>query len=63
MTYKILMHVVVESRSDQDAMQVAKKLEKLLKEPMVRMAIRDEGIQLAHGDGRPVVYAPTREVA
>lgn len=63
MRHKILMHIVVDTRDDQHALDVAKKLEKLLKEPMVRMAIKDEGIQLAHGDGRPVVYSPTREVA
>lgn len=61
MKYRIPMHVVVEARSDQEAHEVAKKLDKLLKEPMVRMAIRDEGIALAYGDGRPVVYAPARE--
>jgi len=61
--YKILMHVVVEARGDQDALEVAKKLEKLLKEPMVRMAIKDEGIRLAHGDGRPLVYHPQRDTA
>ncbi len=63
MKYRILMHVVIEARGDQDALAVAKKLEKLLKEPMVRMAIRDKGIVLAYEDGRPVVYSPTREVA
>jgi hypothetical protein len=57
------MHVVIEARGDHEALQVAKKLEKLLKEPMVRMAIRDEGIQLAYDDGRPVVYSPAREGA
>jgi hypothetical protein len=61
--YKILMHVIIEARDDRDAAAVAKTLDKLLKTPLVRMAIDGEGIRLAHGDGRPVVYSPTREVA
>ena len=63
MRYRIHMHVVIEARSDLDANAVAKKLEALLKTPMVRFAIKDEGIQLAGGDGQPVVYSPQREVA
>lgn len=61
MTYKILMHVVVEARGDQEANEVAIKLDKLLKTAAVRMAIRDEGIRLAHGDGKPMVYRPQRD--
>lgn len=68
MRYKLLMHFVIEARDDREAAEVAKKLdEKLLKSALVRMAIQSEGIQLARGrtpeeaDGRPVVYAPTRE--
>jgi hypothetical protein len=61
MRYKLLMHFVIEARDDRDAGEVAKKLDKLLKTPLVRMAIDGEGVRLAHGDGRPVVYAPTRE--
>lgn len=55
------MHMIVETYDDRDAADIAKKLDKLLKTPMVRMAIDSEGIRLAYGDGRPVVYAPTRE--
>jgi len=62
MKYRILMHVVVEARDDRDAAEVAIKLDKLFKTPMVRMGIQSDGIQLAYGDGRPVVYAPKREV-
>ena len=61
MKHKILMHFVVETRDDRDAAEIARKLDKLLKTPLVRMAIEGEGIRLAHGDGKPVVYAPTRE--
>jgi hypothetical protein len=62
MRHKILMHFVVETRDDRDASEIAMKLDKLLKTPLVRMAIHNEGIRLAYGDGKPVVYAPTREL-
>jgi hypothetical protein len=67
MRHKIMLHIVVETRSDRDASEIAKKLDGLLKTSLVRMAIQNEGIQLAPGDatnpepGRPVVYAPQRE--
>jgi hypothetical protein len=61
MRHKILMHMIVETRDDRDAAEIAKKLDKLLKTPIVRMAIDGEGIRLAYGDGRPVVYTPQRE--
>lgn len=61
MRHKIMMHVVVETKDDRDASEIAKKLDKLIKSPLVRMAIQGEGVQLAHGDGKPVVYAPQRE--
>lgn len=60
--YRQLVHFIIEARDDREAAEVAKKLDKLLKGPIARMAITGEGIQLAHGDGRPVVYAPKREV-
>jgi hypothetical protein len=60
--YRMLMHFVVEARDDREANEVAIKLDKLLKTAMVRMAISDEGIRLADGDGKPVVYAPQPEV-
>jgi hypothetical protein len=55
------MHFVIVARDDREAAEVAKKLDKLLKTSLVRMAIESEGVRLAYGDGRPVVYAPTRE--
>ncbi len=61
MRHRILVHFVVETRDDRDAAGIAKKLNELLKSSLVRMAIQSEGIQLAHGDGRPVVYTPTRD--
>jgi hypothetical protein len=62
MKYRILMHFVIEARDLNEAAGTAKKLDGLLKTPLVRMAIQDEGIRLAHGDGRPVVYAPTPDI-
>lgn len=61
MRYRQLVHFIVEARDDRDAAEVAKKLDRLLKTPLVRMAIEGEGVKLAHGDGRPVVYAPKPE--
>jgi hypothetical protein len=63
MKYKQLVHFIIDARDDREAADVAKKLDGLLKTPLVRMAIQTEGIRLADGDGRPVVYAPTREGA
>jgi hypothetical protein len=62
-SYRILAHLVVEARDDREAAAVAKKIEGLLKTAMFRMAVAGEGVQLAGGDGRPVVYQPQREVA
>lgn len=61
MRYKQLMHFVIEAHDDNAAAEIAKKLGSLLKAPLVRMAIQGEGVHLAYGDGRPVVYAPQRE--
>ena len=61
MKHKISMCIIVETRDDRDAAEIAKKLQGLLKTSLVRMAIQSEGIRLAHEDGRPVVYAPQRE--
>lgn len=61
MQYRLLAHFVIEARGPDDAAAVAKKLLSLLKSPMVRLAISSEGIRLAGGDGRPVVYAPKPE--
>jgi hypothetical protein len=61
MRYRVLAHFVIEARDDAHAVELAKKFEALLKHPMVRMAIDSEGIRLAEGNGRPVVYSPQRE--
>ena len=61
MQYRLLSHLIIETRSREEAVAVAKKLHELLKSPMVRMAIQSEGIRLANGDGRPVVYDPQPE--
>jgi len=56
-SHRILLHVDVNARTDQEAVEWAKKLEALLKDPFVRTTIQGQGIQLT---GQPVVYAPTR---
>ena len=63
MKFRIPMHVVIEARDERDAIAQAKKIEGLLKQPLVRMSIASEGVQLAGGDGRPVVYSPQRDGA
>jgi hypothetical protein len=57
------MSVAVDARGDLQAHEYAKKLDELLKSPMVRMAVEGAGIQLSDGDGAPVVHLPQREVA
>jgi hypothetical protein len=61
MKHRIMMHFIVETRDDRDAAEIAKKLSGLLKTSLVRLAIQGEGIKLADGDGKPIVYAPQRE--
>jgi len=61
--YRMLMHFVIETRDEREANEAAVKLGKLLKTAVVRMAIGSEGIRLADGDGKPVVYAPQRDGA
>jgi hypothetical protein len=63
MRYRVLAQFMIEAPSDAQANAQAKQLNELLKLPMVRLAIGGEGIRLADGDGRPVVYAPQREGA
>ena len=58
--FQMLMHFVIDAASEREANEVAVKLKKLLGTSLVRMAITSEGIKLADGDGKPVVYAPTR---
>jgi hypothetical protein len=62
MRYRVTMSIEVEAQSDAEAYQFAEKLAGLLKSPLVRMAVMDEGIRLA-GDGHPVVHMPQREAS
>lgn len=55
-----MMSILVEARNDRDALEQAKKLEALLKGPLVKMGIEGEGVRLS-GDGNPVVHQPQRE--
>jgi len=57
MRYRVLMSIEIDARDDRQAYENALKFESLLKNPMVRMAVESEGIQLAD-DGRPVVHQP-----
>jgi len=52
-----MMSIEVEASSDAQAYENAKKLGELLKSPLVRMAVENEGIRLS-GDGRPIVHHP-----
>ena len=56
------MSIEVDAINDAEAYQYAEKLGALLKSPLVRMAVHDDGIKLA-GDGCPVVHMPQREVS
>lgn len=57
MKYRITMSVEVEARDDRHAYEVAVQLDKLLKAPMVKMAISSEGIRLS---GDAIVHQPQR---
>lgn len=63
MRYRIYMSIAVEATGERQAQEHAMKLAELLKSPLVRMAVAGEGIQLAAGDGQPVVHQPQREFA
>ena len=56
MSYRILVHVDVEARDDRQAVDWAKKLDELLRNPLVRAAIEAEGIRVAGQQ----VYQPQR---
>ena len=58
MRYKIFMQVSVEARDQQQAVDWAKKFEKLLKNPMATMAIESEGIRMV---GEPMALQPKPE--
>ena len=61
MRYWVAMSVEIEARSDREAYAHAKKLNELLKSPLVKMQLESEGIRLSGGDGRPTVYQPQRD--
>lgn len=56
MAHRIMMHVDVAARDDRQAVEWAKKLDELLKNPMVRMTLEGEGI-VVQGQ---LVYQPQR---
>lgn len=59
MRYRVLLSLEIESVDPNQAIESAIKLEGLMKNPMVKMAIEGEGIRLS-GDGKPIVYSPQR---
>lgn len=62
MRYRVTMSIEVDAVNDAEAYKSAEALAGLLKSPLVRMAVADEGIKLA-GDGCPVVHMPQREAS
>lgn len=56
------MSIEVDASNDAEAYQYAEKLGALLKSPLVRMAVDNDGIKLA-GDGHPIVHMPQREAS
>jgi hypothetical protein len=58
MRFKIFMQVSVDARDERQAVDWAKKLEGLLKNPMAKMAIDGEGIRMI---GEPMALQPKRE--
>ena len=58
MRFAIFMKVSVNARDPQQAVEWAKKFEKLLKNPMATMAIEAEGIRMV---GEPVALQPKPE--
>ena len=45
MRYRIMLHVDVNARDDNDAKFQAKKLDELIKHPMVKMSLESDGIK------------------
>ena len=58
MRFAIFMKVSVNARDQKQAVDWAKKFEKLLKNPMATMAIEGEGIQMI---GEPTALQPKPE--
>jgi hypothetical protein len=63
MRYRVTMSVAIEAVDDRQAHECAVKLSKLLKSPLVKMAVEGEGIRLSGGDGNPIVHQPLPERA
>lgn len=63
MRYRVMISVAVEAHSERQAEDQARKLKELLSGPLVKLAVESEGVRLAEGDGRPIVYQPQREGA
>jgi hypothetical protein len=55
MRYRVTMSVAIEAVDDRQAHECAVKLSKLLKSPLVKMAVE--------GDGNPIVHQPLPERA
>lgn len=58
--YRFLMSIEVSASHDGEAHEQALRLEKMLKTPLLKMAVEGEGVRLV-GDGRPIVYQPQRQ--
>ena len=58
MRFTLFMKVSVDARDQDQAVEWAKKFEKLLKNPMAKTAIVSEGIRMV---GEPVALQPKRE--
>ncbi len=58
--YRVLVSIEIQAQNEQEADAHAKKLSKLLKNPLLRMQLENEGIRLVGDDG-PIVHQPQRE--
>jgi hypothetical protein len=56
MKFQVMMSVVIEARTPQEAQDHAVKLKELVKNPLARMAIEGDGVRIVGGE--PVVYKP-----
>jgi len=55
--YRLLMHMDVEVKDENEALENAKMLSSLLKNPIVRMSLEGDGIRPV---AEAVVYRPTK---
>lgn len=56
MRYRLLMHMDIEAKDENEALVSAKKLGELLKNPVVRISLESDGIRPVT---EAVVYRPT----